>query len=536
MARRLQTCDGLFAPNEVSPVPSVASEVAVQSSKRAEPMPNHLNSSARTPSTPFDAVLDATASSPPPRAERPERQSAPDRTARADDAAQPRDPSKPEAPAPRKTADSDHSGDTTPAKSDPASATSDPAPVASDNAPVPDAAAVKPEASPQPAGPVVADKDEAKPDNAEPAAADDTAQAGPVIAAPTPGSPVPVLAAIAVPAVVTIAADTPATTTDGAAQPVLATAAPDGGTEPARAQSLQVAVAADVKNGLQADETAPKAASTTAAATVAEATQPGAPAAAAPSVPSDDKPGKPKIQSGRSERAAAPARAAAASVEQPTDKRPDAPEKPAAPVVHGHEPAADRAVVRATLSEPRDTTLAPATMAPAQANANRAAINPSASVPAMPTLWPVTALRVDTRSDVAVPVAGLAVEIVSRAEQGLKRFDIRLDPPDLGRIDVRLDVDHDGRVTSRLIVERADTLDLLRRDAPQLERALQQAGLKTDGGIDFSLRDQSFRDQAPRDNAPMTRLIIPDDEPAATDAVRGYGRLIGLGGGVDIRV
>jgi flagellar hook-length control protein FliK len=137
-----------------------------------------------------------------------------------------------------------------------------------------------------------------------------------------------------------------------------------------------------------------------------------------------------------------------------------------------------------------------------------------------------------------VPVAGLAVEIVSRAEQGLKRFDIRLDPPDLGRIDVRLDVERDGRVTSRLIVERAETLDLLRRDAPQLERALQQAGLKTDGGIDFSLRDQSqsFRDQAPRDSAPTTRLIVPDDDLPASDAVRGYGRMIGLGGGIDIRV
>jgi chemotaxis protein MotD len=155
----------------------------------------------------------------------------------------------------------------------------------------------------------------------------------------------------------------------------------------------------------------------------------------------------------------------------------------------------------------------------------------------MPAAGPITALRIDTPADTPVPIAGLAVEIVSRAESGLKRFDIRLDPPELGRIDVRLDVDHDGRVTSRLIVERIETLDLLRRDQPSLERALQQAGLKTDGGIDFSLRDQgqSFRDQAPRDAAPATRLIIPDDEPVA-ETVRGYGRLIGLGGGLDIRV
>ena len=101
---------------------------------------------------------------------------------------------------------------------------------------------------------------------------------------------------------------------------------------------------------------------------------------------------------------------------------------------------------------------------------------------------------------------------------------------------MRLDVDRGGTVTSRLTVERAETLDLLRRDAPQLERALQHAGLNTEGGLQFSLRDQNFanREQMPRN---ATTLIVPDDEPAAAEAARrGYGRLIGLGGGVDIRV
>ena len=127
----------------------------------------------------------------------------------------------------------------------------------------------------------------------------------------------------------------------------------------------------------------------------------------------------------------------------------------------------------------------------------------------------------------------------SRAQEGGKRFDIRLDPPELGRVDVRLNVEDSGKVTSHLIVERAETLDLLRRDQPQLERALQQAGLNTDGGLQFSLRDQNSanRDQTPRDGATTSQLIIPDDESAAADAARrGYGRLLGRAGGVDIRV
>jgi flagellar hook-length control protein FliK len=138
---------------------------------------------------------------------------------------------------------------------------------------------------------------------------------------------------------------------------------------------------------------------------------------------------------------------------------------------------------------------------------------------------------------VAVPLAGVAVEIATQALADKHRFEIRLDPPELGRIDVRLDVDADGNVTSRLTADRVETLDLLRRESAQLERALQQAGLKTsDNALEFSLRQQAFArdDTAPQNTA---QLIVPDDDPAPLEALRqGYGRLLGLGGGLDIRV
>jgi flagellar hook-length control protein FliK len=137
----------------------------------------------------------------------------------------------------------------------------------------------------------------------------------------------------------------------------------------------------------------------------------------------------------------------------------------------------------------------------------------------------------------AIPLAGLAVEIATRADAGIRRFEIRLDPPELGRIDVRLDVDRDGNVTSRLMVDRPDTLDLLRRDAAQIERALQEAGLKTTGNaLEFSLRQQSLaREEMAMQSS--TQLVVAEDDPAPLAALRqGYGRLLGLGGGVDIRV
>jgi flagellar hook-length control protein FliK len=108
----------------------------------------------------------------------------------------------------------------------------------------------------------------------------------------------------------------------------------------------------------------------------------------------------------------------------------------------------------------------------------------------------------------------------SPARTGSKFASIR---PELGRIEVRLDVDRDGNVTSRLTVERVETLDLLRRDAAGLERALQDAGLKTtDNGPQFSLRDQSLNQQ-PAKTQPD---LIPQN----------YSRPAGAGGGLDIRV
>jgi flagellar hook-length control protein FliK len=138
----------------------------------------------------------------------------------------------------------------------------------------------------------------------------------------------------------------------------------------------------------------------------------------------------------------------------------------------------------------------------------------------------------------AVPIAGLAVEIAARAQAGQSRFEIRLDPPELGRIDVRLDIDSSGQVTSRLVVERADTLEHLRRDAAGLERALQDAGLKTgENGLQFSLRDQGFAGRDDNSQSPTTaRMLVPDPDLAPVDlAANAYGRMVRTGG-VDIRV
>ncbi|KAF0120195.1 MAG: chemotaxis protein MotD [Xanthobacteraceae bacterium] len=141
-----------------------------------------------------------------------------------------------------------------------------------------------------------------------------------------------------------------------------------------------------------------------------------------------------------------------------------------------------------------------------------------------------------------VPVHGLAVTIAARANAGATRFDIRLDPAELGRIDVQLTVDREGRVKSKLVVEKQETLELLQRDQRNLERALSQAGVQTsENSLEFSLKDpgsQNSRDRQPEDGSQLRQVVIedPDTVAALQASTATYARAAAMRGGVDIRI
>lgn len=154
------------------------------------------------------------------------------------------------------------------------------------------------------------------------------------------------------------------------------------------------------------------------------------------------------------------------------------------------------------------------------------------------------AVMTATNQPVPLASAALAIEIASRSKDGSRQFDIRLDPPELGRIDVKLDVDKDGLVNTRLTVDRPETLNLLQRDAQGLERALQQAGLKTsDGGLEFSLRQQTpdgsmnQRNQAQQQpNGQTAAALAADGDLTTTIQADQYQWAAHMRGGVDIRI
>ncbi len=178
---------------------------------------------------------------------------------------------------------------------------------------------------------------------------------------------------------------------------------------------------------------------------------------------------------------------------------------------------------------------------------------PAPSIPVMPepvralagSINPVNLRAADEGPANAVQAnaGAIGVEIASRAKDGAKRFDIRLDPPELGRVEVRLEVDSAGKASTKLIVERPETLDLLQRDARNLERALQSAGLQTDeGGMEFSLQQQDQNEFADANSdrgydrrGDYFASAIDEAEPASP-AIDRYARAVLARGGVDIRI
>jgi flagellar hook-length control protein FliK len=156
-----------------------------------------------------------------------------------------------------------------------------------------------------------------------------------------------------------------------------------------------------------------------------------------------------------------------------------------------------------------------------------------AATPATPQLTVIAATQA-----AAVPLSGVAMEIAASVRSGMSRFEIRLDPADLGRIDVRIDINRHGQVTSHLTVEKPETLQMLRQDSNQLHRALNDAGLSTNsGGLQFSLRDQSQSGQNNQNQStPHAQRLIVSEEEVIPAAVASYGRMFGPSGGVDISV
>lgn len=112
-----------------------------------------------------------------------------------------------------------------------------------------------------------------------------------------------------------------------------------------------------------------------------------------------------------------------------------------------------------------------------------------------------------------VPIDQVAVHIRKAVGAGEDRIRIRLHPAELGQIDVKLKLGADGLVKAIIWVEKPETFDLLQKDARGLERALQEAGLKTDSGsLSFHLRGENHQETGEHGNEPEFGQLAAEPE------------------------
>lgn len=93
-------------------------------------------------------------------------------------------------------------------------------------------------------------------------------------------------------------------------------------------------------------------------------------------------------------------------------------------------------------------------------------------------------------ADAPPPAEQLSMRLPHAVADGKRAIQVHLHPAELGSIDVKMQWQGD-RMTAQFLVERPETLQLLQRDMPALERSLNLAGVNVDSGsLQFSLRQQ----------------------------------------------
>ena len=118
----------------------------------------------------------------------------------------------------------------------------------------------------------------------------------------------------------------------------------------------------------------------------------------------------------------------------------------------------------------------------------------------------------------AAPAATVQVynRIIERADGRAQRFEIRLDPAELGRVDVRIEIGADRKVHAVLAAHDSAALSDLMRGQRALERALADAGI--------DLADNGLRFELARDNGSGSANQQRDSNgrPAQTDVWRRF--------------
>jgi len=119
----------------------------------------------------------------------------------------------------------------------------------------------------------------------------------------------------------------------------------------------------------------------------------------------------------------------------------------------------------------------------------------------------------------STPTEQVKVQIAKAISDGVDTIRIQLKPAHLGRIDVQLDMGQDGRVTAVISADNKETMDMLKQDSRELERALRDAGLNlSSGDLSFNMRGENGSNSGTNETAQgKSALSNPVLEPTLNE-------------------
>jgi flagellar hook-length control protein FliK len=87
------------------------------------------------------------------------------------------------------------------------------------------------------------------------------------------------------------------------------------------------------------------------------------------------------------------------------------------------------------------------------------------------------------------PSEQVAVRIVQAKHSKAEKITVTLHPAELGKVEVQMHIEADNSAVVKITADSREAFDVLRADRTQLERILQDSGLKLDGGaLEFGYR------------------------------------------------
>jgi len=144
-----------------------------------------------------------------------------------------------------------------------------------------------------------------------------------------------------------------------------------------------------------------------------------------------------------------------------------------------------------------------------------------------------------------VPVNDQVVFHVKTAiGSGNSKITIQLNPEELGKLDITLDVDSKGKTGVTITADNKQALDLLQRDSSGLQKALSDAGLKTDAGsLSFNLRGGEKEGQGQNQYQATSQYqksqpeeLLPEEVNMASLAAVTRSYTINVPDGLDIKI